>query len=35
MAPPQLGEHTQVIRAWLVSDVESVVEFQALAQPRP
>ncbi|WP_411734564.1 CaiB/BaiF CoA transferase family protein [Paeniglutamicibacter sp.] len=35
MAPPQLGEHTQVIRAWLGSDVESMAEFQALAQPRP
>jgi crotonobetainyl-CoA:carnitine CoA-transferase CaiB-like acyl-CoA transferase len=34
MAPPQLGEHTEAVRAWLGSDVESMAEFQALAQPR-
>ncbi|MBV1778918.1 CoA transferase [Paeniglutamicibacter sp. ABSL32-1] len=35
MAPPQLGEHTETVRAWLGSDAESMAEFQSLAQPRP
>lgn len=33
-APPQLGEHTESIRAWLSSDVESLEEFVTLALPR-
>ncbi|MCV9993152.1 CoA transferase [Paeniglutamicibacter sp. ZC-3] len=35
MSPPQLGEHTEAVRAWLGSDVGSMAEFQALARPRP
>ncbi|ASN40420.1 CaiB/BaiF CoA transferase family protein [Paeniglutamicibacter terrestris] len=33
-APPQLGEHSELIRAWLSSDVESLEEFVTLALPR-
>ena len=35
LAPPQLGEHSQAIRAWLGGKAESVPAFQALARPRP
>lgn len=34
-APPQLGEHSEPIRAWLSSDVESLHDFVTLALPRP
>lgn len=34
-APPQLGEHTEQIRAWLGGDSRSVVDLRVLAQQRP